>query len=171
MNAKAKIRLESIEQAHRTLDALPQHCPEELTKTQAIHKLIVPIRAAQSKGYSLAAISQMLAGCGIAITTGALRAYISEANAAAGGRKRPKAKRAKGAPRETRSEAADGAADNARPVASAQPATPVAKLPVPPAARSVDLPRPTRPGAERVASTPASVSRSGFDVRPDTEEI
>ena len=68
MNAKAKIRLESIEQAHRTLDALPQHCPEELTKTQAIHKLIVPRR--RSAGDELPATD---VASGRATTRGASR--------------------------------------------------------------------------------------------------
>ena len=48
MNAKTKIRLDSIEQAHRALEALPEHRPEELTKTQAVQKLIAPIRATQN---------------------------------------------------------------------------------------------------------------------------
>ena len=86
MNSKPKIRLEAIEQAHRALDALPQHRPEELTKTDAIHRLIVPMRATQSKGYSLAAIGKVLSDCGIPITTGALRAYVSEANVDGGRR-------------------------------------------------------------------------------------
>lgn len=92
MNAKTKIRLDSIEQAHQALERLPEHRPEELTKTQAILRLIVPIRASQSKGYSLAAIGEVLSDCGIPITTGALRAYVSEANASAGG-KRKRARR------------------------------------------------------------------------------
>ena len=103
MNAKAKIRLDSIERAHRTLDALPEHHPEELTKTQAIQKLIIPIRATQSKGYSLAAIGKVLSECGIPITTGALRAYVSEANAGAGGKRKTKAKRTVSARKETQS--------------------------------------------------------------------
>src|ERR1700680_1528806 len=93
MNSKPKIRLEAIEQAHRALDALPEHRPEALTKTEAIHRLIVPIRATQYKGYSLAASGKVLSDCGIPSTTGALRAYVSDANADAGKKKKPKAKR------------------------------------------------------------------------------
>jgi hypothetical protein len=36
MTAKLKIRLDSIEQAQRALEALPQHQPDEVTKSQAI---------------------------------------------------------------------------------------------------------------------------------------
>jgi hypothetical protein len=106
MNTKAKIRLDSIEQAHRALDGLPEHRPEELTKTQAIQRLIVPIRATQSKGYSLAAIGKVLSECGIAITTGALRAYVSEADAGAGRKRKGRAKRAVSARKEAQSLAA-----------------------------------------------------------------
>ena len=98
MNEKPKLRPDSIEQAHRALDALPEHRPEEFTKTQAIRQLIVPIRATQSKGYSLAAIGKVLSECGIPIITGALRAYVSEASAAGGKKKKRPAKPAVQAP-------------------------------------------------------------------------
>jgi hypothetical protein len=167
MNAKTKIRLDSIEQAHRALDALPEHRPEELTKTLAIQKLIVPIRATQSKGYSLAAIGKVLSECGIPITTGALRAYVSEANAGAGGRKKPKAKRAARAEKETKS----GAANSTQSVAPAQPIKSAPRPAVPSASRAVDLDRKPAPGFEKAAPLPATAPRSGFEVRPDTKDI
>jgi hypothetical protein len=99
MNARTKIQVESIEQAQRTLEALLDYRPEQLTKAQAIHILLEQIRVAQSKGYSLAAIAKLLTERGIAVSTGALRAYVSEANADAGGKKqKPKSKRSMAAP-------------------------------------------------------------------------
>jgi hypothetical protein len=88
MMFKAKIRLDSIERAHRALDALPQHKPDELTKAQAIQMLLDDIRATQSKGYSLDAIGKMLCEAGVPITTGALRAYVSAASGAGAKKKR-----------------------------------------------------------------------------------
>jgi hypothetical protein len=135
MHANAKIRLDSIEQAHRALDALPEHHPDELTKTQAIQRLIVPIRATQSKGYSLAAIGKVLSECRISITTGALRAYVSEANASTGGKRKTNGKRAVSARSETQSVApkssqSAGTAQTVRPVQTATAADP---------SRTVDL--------------------------------
>jgi hypothetical protein len=88
MTFKAKIRLDAIERAHRALDALAQHEPDELTKAQAIQMLLDDIRATQSKGYSLDAIGKMLSEAGVPITTNALRAYVSAASGAGGKRKR-----------------------------------------------------------------------------------
>ena len=50
MTAKPKFRVDLIEQAHRALDALPEHQPQELTKAQAIQKLMAPIRAVAGQG-------------------------------------------------------------------------------------------------------------------------
>lgn len=92
MTSKSKIRHEAIERAHRALEALPQHEPDELTKGQAVQMLLDDIRATQSKGYSLDAIGKMLSESGIPITTGALRAYVSAAGGAGGKKKRRPAK-------------------------------------------------------------------------------
>jgi len=88
MTVKSKIGLDAIERAHRALEALPQYQPDELTKAQAVKKLLGSIRATRSKGYSLAAISELFSECGIPITTGALRAYLSDASGAGGKKKR-----------------------------------------------------------------------------------
>jgi hypothetical protein len=166
MNAKVKIPLASIEQAHRTLDALPEHRPDELTKTQAVQRLIDPIRASQSKGYSLAAIGRVLSECGIPITTGALRAYVSEAKAGGQGKKKPKAKRSARAPKE-----AAAAGQTSPTVAPPKPTEAAAKPTIARTARSIDLD--WEPAAERnkTAPAPADVRRSSFKVRPDTEDI
>jgi hypothetical protein len=92
MTLKSKIDLDAIERAHRALEALPQHQPDELTKRQAVQNLLGPIRATRAKGYSLASISKLFSECGIPITTGALRAYVSDASGAGGKRKRRPAK-------------------------------------------------------------------------------
>jgi hypothetical protein len=162
MNSKAKIQLDSIEQAHRALDALPEHHPEELTKTQAIRRLIVPIRATQSKGYSLAAIGKVLSECGIPITTGALRAYVSDAHADAG-KKKPRAKRSARA----RKDAQPATEKGSQGAASAQPVRPVSKPAVQEPSGTVDLdweptPRPDKAAAARW---------DGFDVGPDTKDL
>jgi hypothetical protein len=167
MNAKTKIRLDSIEQAHRALDALPEHRPEELTKTQAIQKLIVPIRATQSRGYSLAAIGKVLSECGIPITTGALRAYVSEANAGAGGKRKSKAKRAPRTPKETQ----PGAVKSGKSVAPAPRTKAAAKPIVAAASHAGDLDWEPAPALKKAAPVPAAAPRSSFDVRPDTKDI
>ena len=89
---KSKIGLDVVERAHRALEALPQYQPDELTKAQAVKKLLGSIRATRSKGYSLAAISELFSECGIPITTGALRAYLSDASGAGGKKRRRRAK-------------------------------------------------------------------------------
>jgi hypothetical protein len=167
MNSKLKIRLEAIEQAHRALDALPEHRPEELTKTEAIHRLIVPIRATQSKGYSLAAIGKVLSDCGIPITTGALRAYVSDAKADAGKKKKPKAKRSASA----RKEAQPAAAKGSQGAAPAQPARSVSKPAVQDTSRTVDLDWEPTPRPDKAAPAPAGARRHGFAVRPDTKDL
>jgi hypothetical protein len=91
MTHRSKVAPDAIERAHRALEGLPQHQPDELTKAQAIKELLGAIRATRSKGYSLAAIGKMLSECGIPITTGALRAYLSDASGAGGKKKRRRA--------------------------------------------------------------------------------
>jgi len=167
MNAKAKIRLDSIEQAHRALEALPEHRPEELTKTQAIQRLIAPIRASQAKGYSLAAIGKVLSDCGIPITTGALRAYVNDATAGEGRKRKPRAKRAATSPME----AASGAVKGRQEIAAAQ----TAKRAAAPTARAtpggVDLDWEPAAPINDAAALPASAPRGSFHVRADTKDI
>jgi hypothetical protein len=88
MTAKLKVRLDSIDQAQRALEALPQHQPDEVTKSQAIQRLLPQIRASQGKGYSLAVIGKVLTEHGIPVTTGALRAHLSGATARPEGKKK-----------------------------------------------------------------------------------
>jgi len=146
---------------------LPEHRPEELTKTQAIQRLIVPIRASQSKGYSLAAIGKVLSDCGIPITTGALRAYVSEASAGVGGKRKHKAKQSSKATKETQPRAAKSGQD-----ASSDPPTESAAKPnIAGATRSVDLDWDPAARSDKAAPSPGSASRPGFYVRPDRRDI
>jgi hypothetical protein len=164
-NAKTRIRLDAIEQAHRALDALPEHRPEELTKTQAVHRLIAPIRATQSKGYSLAAIGKVLSECGIPITTGALRAYISEARAAGKKRKRRSAKPAVQRPQGTQVPTPK----SKHSASTAQVTTGAPKPDGVGAARSIDLDWEPATRSDKAAA--ASGPRASFPVRPDTKDI
>jgi hypothetical protein len=165
MNSKAKIRLDSIETAHRALDALPEHRPEELTKTQAIQRLIVPIRATQSKGYTLAAIGKVLSECGIPITTGALRAYVSEASAASGKKKARPAK-----PAAQVSQGAQAAARKSiHGTSPMPPAADAAKPNIAAATSAVDLDWDPAARSEKMASS--SPPRGSFSVRPDTKDL
>ena len=165
MNAKPKIRPDSIEQAHRALDALPQHQPEELTKTQAIRQLIVPIRATQSKGYSLAAIGKVLSECGIQITTGALRAYVSEASPAGGKKKRRQAKPDVQAPQGAQA----GIRKSNQKTSPEQPTPGAAKPNVAGANPSVDLDWDSTARSDKATSS--SGRRASFPVTPDTNDI
>jgi len=167
MHAKSKIRLDLIEQAHRALDALPEHRPEEVTKTQAIRKLIVPIRATQSKGYSLAAIGQVLAECGIPITTGALRAYISEARAGAEGKTKRKGKPAAKAPKPPPPAAPQRHAQVSPSQPSEVPTKPTGTRPT----ATVDLDWDVAARSDKATPSLGSASRQGFSIRPDTKDL
>ena len=122
MTAKPEPRLDLIDQAHRALEALPEHRPEELTKAQAIEKLIAPIRASQAKGYSLTAIGKVLCDNGIPITPGALRLYLSGTRTSAAGKRKRKAKRPDKQPTEARAPTSTASLD----AALAPPAAPTA---------------------------------------------
>jgi hypothetical protein len=156
VKSKPKIQLDSIERAHRALDALPEHRPEHLSKMQAIQKLIGPIRSTQSKGYSLEAIGKVLSECGIPITTGALRAYVSEATANDGGRKKPKAKQVVKAAKETQ----QGAARSTKEPAAMQPAKPGTKPRAPGATGNVDLDWEAEAPRERLSPSSGRLLRS-----------
>jgi hypothetical protein len=164
MTAKPKFRVDLIEQAHRALDALPQHQPQEFTKAQAIQKLLGPIRAVQAKGYSLTAIAKVVSDVGIPITPGALRLYASGGKTVAGAKRKEKIKRTDKQPAQARPGTPASAQNGAR----TQPAAPAAK----PAgdSRSVDLGWEPAARSSKAAPSPAG-SYAGFDVRPDTEDI
>jgi hypothetical protein len=165
MTAKPKFRLDLIDQAHRALEALPEHRPEELTKAQAIEKLIGPIRASQAKGYSLTAIGNVLCDNGIPITPGALRLYVSGTRTSAARKTRRKAKRTDKQPLSAQPKAPA----HTRGAASTQPAQPAAR----PAGASPGVDLDWHPAARtaNAAPSPAGSPRPGFYVRPDREKI
>ncbi len=76
MLTRSKIRLDAIEQIKRTLDALPQHHDDEVTKKQAIRMLIPNIEAIRTKGYGLPAIASFLSDHGLPITVPYLRSVL-----------------------------------------------------------------------------------------------
>jgi hypothetical protein len=162
MTAKPKFRLDLIDQAHRALEALPEHRPEELTKAQAIEKLIAPIRASQAKGYSLTAIGKVLSDNGIPITPGALRLYVSGTRTSAAGKRKRKAKRPDTQP----ASAHPNSSGSTKQIAPAQPAVRVATSASP--SRSVDFDWEPKAKPEK-ASAPAGAHRAGFDVQPDED--
>lgn len=162
MTAKPKFRLDLIDQAHRALEALPEHRPEELTKAQAIEKLIAPIRASQAKGYSLTAIGKVLSDNGIPITPGALRLYVSGTRTSAPGKKKRKARRPDTQP----VSAHPGASGSTKQTAPAQPvrgATPASP------SRGVDFDWEPDAKPGKAASPAAGVDRAEFDVQPDED--
>jgi hypothetical protein len=166
MTAKPKFRLDLIEQAHRALDALAEHAPEELTKAQAIQKLIAPIRATQAKGYSLRAIGKVLSDSGIPISAGALRLYVGGAKATAGGKKKRKAKRTEKQPTDTGPASSIGSLQ-AGPAQSAEPTAGPAVA----TARNVDLDWDHATRSDNATPSQAGARRAGFYVRPDRKNI
>ena len=163
MTAKPKFRLDLIDQAHRALEALPEHRPEELTKAQAIEKLIAPIRASQAKGYSLTAIGKVLSDNGIPITPGALRLYVSGTRTSAAGKKKRKAKRPDTQPASAHPEAPG----SKKQTAPAQPAVRVATSANPSRSVDFDWKPDAKPG--KAAASAAGAHRAGFDVQPDED--
>jgi hypothetical protein len=167
MTAKPKFRLDLIEQAHRALEALPEHRPEELTKAQAIQMLIAPIRATQAKGYSLAAIGKVLSDSGIPITTGGLRLYVGGAKGGVGGKKKHNAKRTEKRSTNT----ASAAATSNPPTAPSRPAGPAVGPAVAPTARKDELDWGPAARSDNATPSQAGARRAGFHVRPDTRDI
>ena len=169
MTAKPKFRVDLIEQAHRALDALPQHQPEEFTKAQAIQKLMGPIRAVQAKGYSLTAIAKVVSDIGIPITPGALRLYASGGKTA-GPRRKARAKLTDKSRRRpsARTSSRGGSRGNARSsTQNVAPTKPAAPAPRPASdSRNVDLDwGPAAPSA-KAATSRASSSRLASTFAP-----
>jgi hypothetical protein len=151
----------------RELAQFAEHRPETFTKTQAIQRLIVPIRATQAKGYSLAAIGQVLSESGIPITTGALRAYLSEAGGGAGGKKREKGKRVPKGPKEIVSRDPKSSS----PATRTQPMESTAKPGVAGPSGAADLDWEPIARLDKAPPPPSGASRAGFNVRPDTKHL
>lgn len=175
-----KISISAIEAAERVMDQAPTCNATEVTKTEAMRRLLSPIAAMQAKGYGLAQIAHLLSETGIALTEVSLKNYLTRLStptdkepgrkASRDGTRRPpvsvpaekqppaapsRVAHASSAPTGTRQEPARSP--------EAAPAAPGAGSP----AASVESPR-------QVASASAQdggARRSGFVVRPDTKNI
>jgi hypothetical protein len=79
MQPRTKIRLEAIRQVQCALDELPEYCVEEVSKAEAIRRLLPQILAMQSKGYRLEAIARMLTNNGVPVSVMTLQKYLSQA--------------------------------------------------------------------------------------------
>ena len=95
-------RVETIEQLQRDLAALPPCSTEELTRTQAVRKLVPELLAMRSRGYSVAALTRLLAERGVGISAVALRRHLRKGGAGcrvrpAGAKRKPARGRAGGA--------------------------------------------------------------------------
>jgi hypothetical protein len=93
MQTRSKIRLDAIERIKKTLETLPQHHAEELTKKQAIRMLLPNIETIRAKGYGLPAIAGFLSEHGIPITVAYLKTMLSPSRQDAEGAKSSKRKK------------------------------------------------------------------------------
>ena len=164
MTAKPRIRVDLIDEVQQALHALPQHQPDEVTKSQAIQRLLPQIRESQSKGYSLAAIGKVLTERGIAVTTGALRAHLSAAKTGPDGGK-TKARRAKRTAQASRSAPAATPVEAVQTVRTAPPRPAAAKPGAPSTPASVDLTWDAAAPSGKPA--PARSQRGTFVPEPD----
>jgi hypothetical protein len=174
MATKAKMRLELVEALQRSLEEVPVHRDDEVTKTDAIRMLAPQIHAIQAKGYSMGAIAQMLSERGLAITATALKSYLSHARSPGARKKARAGRKTKG-----------GAAPKPVAVAVAPVATPSDPAAAPSSADAAlsavatPVPKPVATKAPptvaaRAAAAPAAVTgerRSSFVPRSDTDDI
>ena len=93
MQTRSKIRLDAIERIKKTLETLPQHHDEELTKKQAVRMLLPDIEAIRAKGYGLPSIAGFLSEHGIPITVAYLKTVLSPSRRDAEGGNPPKRKK------------------------------------------------------------------------------
>lgn len=175
-----RISISAIEAAERVMDQAPTCNVTELTKTEAMRRLLSPIAAMQAKGYGLAQIARVLTESGISLTEVSLKNYLTRLSVETGKEPGRKARR-------------DGTRRQAVPVASEKQAAAapprVVHPPNPPTGtrqEPVRSPEPARvppsPGSHAAAAelpkqtqSPSPQDsggrRSGFVVRPDTKNI
>jgi hypothetical protein len=175
-----KIPISAIEAAERVMDQAPTCNATELSKAEAMRRLLSPIAAMQAKGYGLAQIARVLSESGIALTEASLKNYLTRLSAAT--EKEPGRKgRRDGTRRQTVSVATEkqppaatsrvGHASSPppgtrqEPVRSPEPARVPASSASPPA--SVESPK----QAPSPSPQESGARRSGFVVRPDTKNI
>jgi hypothetical protein len=174
MQTRSKIRLDTIEQIKRTLEALPQHHDEEVTKKQAIRILLPNIEAIRSKGYGLPAIASFLSGHGIPITVPYLKTVISPSRHDAEGKKQRKRKDRQRL-RETPARDTPGDSQNSERSKGPAEERTAGNTKVDASKKSPAGPKKDAQGAQREVRAGAPVApperRSMFVPREDSEEI
>jgi hypothetical protein len=90
-----------VEHLASTLQAVAAHEPEEVTKQEAVRRLLPSIRAAREKGYTLARIAALLSEAGLPVTGQALTSYIKQAAGSPARKKRRRRTALEPAPKES----------------------------------------------------------------------
>ncbi len=174
MQTRSKIRLDAIERIKKTLETLPQHHDEELTKKQAIRMLLPDIEAIRAKGYGLPAIAGFLSEQGIPITVAYLKTVLCPRRQDAEGAKSPGRKKRlkhrganvrRGTARDPRNGEPEAKADEAKVSTVTRAAAPE---------KASTASGPDAGGARRDARPVAPVAPQGramFVPREDSEEI
>jgi hypothetical protein len=174
MQTRSKIRLDAIERIKKTLETLPQHHDEELTKKQAVRMLLPDIEAIRAKGYGLPAIAGFLSDHGIPITVAYLKTVLCPSRQDAEGAKSSKRKRRqkhrggnskRDSVRDPRNGAPEAKVDEGKVAMATRSAAPE---------KALTALRPDAVGARRAARAVAPVTPPGrgmFVPREDSEEI
>jgi hypothetical protein len=79
MKARTRIGIGAIERVQRRMREYPDQEPQDVTKTEAVRRLLPDIRAMQKRGYSLPAIAAVLAEEGIVASAASLKAAMKHA--------------------------------------------------------------------------------------------
>jgi hypothetical protein len=175
-----KIPISVIEVVERVMDQSPTCDATEVTKAEAMRRLLSSIAAMQTKGYGLAHIAKVLSDNGISLTEVSLKNYLIRLNAP--NDKEPSRKGRRGG---TRGQTVSVAAER-QPSAAPSRVGHASGSPTGTRQESVRSAEPARaaasPGSPSVsAESPKQVPspspqdggarRSGFVVRPDTKNI
>ncbi len=173
---KLKIPISAIQDVMRAVEHAPDCDETEVSKVEAMRRLLPAIKTMQAKGYGLAHIAKLLSDNAITVTEVTLKHYIhrlSTQTIAESSRKGVRDRRTTGVPPK-RPRASSVVSDHAPPptAGSQRPLAPVD-------ATSHDPPRSSTPSASLESSrqesapsaTEGGVGRSRFVVRPDTKNI
>jgi hypothetical protein len=80
---RTQIHIEKIEELQRELEALPAYQADQVTKTDAVRRLLPRIETMQSKGYPLRVIASILSERGLEVTPNTLKKLIRDVGAVA----------------------------------------------------------------------------------------
>ncbi len=175
-----KISLSTVDEVLRGAEEAPALHESEVTKTEAMRRLIPAVRALQTKGYGLSQIARFFSDKGVAVTEVTLKHYMHRH----GGRSVAESSRT---PRRDRASTGGATVPPPKPVTSPRPALPGASTAPLTAERpglhsaatshprasdgaSSVAPEPTRQAVPPTATEP-SPPRGGFVVRPDRAKI